>query len=42
MHRAAAQEPGQGAVEIRLVEQKCVVAFVGREFHERHVGARPD
>ena len=38
---AAAQETGQGAVKIRLVQQERVVAFVGREFHERHVGAGP-
>src|ERR1700722_19802064 len=39
MHRATTQEPGEGAVKVRLIEQERVMAFVGRELHKRHVGS---
>jgi hypothetical protein len=34
MHRASSQESGEGAVEIRLLKQECVVALVALDLHE--------
>ena len=38
MRRAAGQEAGQRAMEIRLVQQEGVVALVGWDFDEADIG----